>query len=354
MKHLRPSLLIFFGSFLLTILVFILAFVCRYIFPKYVSLSILVFSVIIGTIAYLIFYFSLKVFIQSRLQKIYKSIQRSPITNHKNIDGLVEEAETYVNEFHDTRTQEISKLKIQEEFRKEFIGNLSHELKTPIFSIQGYIDSLLDGGIDNPEINRRFLERAAKSTERMVQLVDDLDQITRLEETHLQIEKRPFDLIELIKEVIDNLVFQAKEKNITILLKKPYPSTFVLGDRNKITQVFINLIHNSISYGNQDGTTTISIITNGDIVNVEVADNGLGIDPKHWIRIFERFYRVEKSRNRNEGGTGLGLSIVKHILEAHGQTISFTSTVGIGSVFYFGLEKSSKNLQLSSRGVPLT
>lgn len=266
----------------------------------------------------------------------------------------MEEAETYVNEFHDTRTQEISKLKIQEEFRKEFIGNLSHELKTPIFSIQGYIDSLLDGGIDNPEINRRFLERAAKSTERMVQLVDDLDQITRLEETHLQIEKRPFDLIELIKEVIDNLVFQAKEKNITILLKKPYPSTFVLGDRNKITQVFINLIHNSISYGNQDGTTTISIITNGDIVNVEVADNGLGIDPKHWIRIFERFYRVEKSRNRNEGGTGLGLSIVKHILEAHGQSISFTSTVGIGTVFYFGLEKSSKNLQLSSRGVPLT
>jgi two-component system phosphate regulon sensor histidine kinase PhoR len=266
---------------------------------------------------------------------------------------LITEAERHVNVLNDYRIREIKQLKVQDEFRREFIGNLSHELKTPIFSIQGFLDSLLDGALENPEINRKFIERASISTDRMVQLIEDLDQITKLESTELKIVKRPFELIDLIKEIIDTLELQAKEKNIKLKIAKEYPATYVMGDRNKLFQVFTNLLRNSISYGNVDGNTEIFISPIDDLILIEVSDDGIGIDPNHWPRVFERFYRVEKSRSRHEGGTGLGLAIVKHILEAHGQGITLRSTSGVGTTFSFSLEKSPKNLQLSSRGIPI-
>jgi two-component system phosphate regulon sensor histidine kinase PhoR len=164
---------------------------------------------------------------------------------------------------------------------------------------------------------------------------------------------RPFDLVDVIKEAFESLEFMTKEKRIKLKLKKEYSTIFVLGDRNKISQVITNLVKNSILYGNENGTTIITLEPADNLILIEIKDNGIGIDPKHWPRLFERFYRVEKSRNRHEGGTGLGLSIVKHILELHGQNINMVSTVGVGTKFTFGLEKSSKNIQLSSRGVPI-
>jgi two-component system phosphate regulon sensor histidine kinase PhoR len=266
---------------------------------------------------------------------------------------MIDEAEEQVNQVSNHRTQEIIQLKSQDTFRKEFIGNLAHELKTPVFAIQGYLDTLIDGAIDDEEIALNFLQRASKASDRMIQLLEDLDAITRLENPELTIDKRPFDLVEVIKETFDSLEFLAKEKQIQLSFKRDYSNIFVLGDRNKIGQVITNLVKNSILYGNENGSTVITLEPIENLILVEIKDNGIGIDPKHWTRLFERFYRVEKSRNRHEGGTGLGLSIVKHILELHGQNITMRSTVGVGTEFTFGLEKSSKNVQLSSRGVPI-
>jgi two-component system phosphate regulon sensor histidine kinase PhoR len=282
-----------------------------------------------------------------------KKLHNPPLIKGNRLNKMIDEAEQQVNTVANHRIEEIIQLKSQDSFRKEFIGNLAHELKTPVFAIQGYLDTLIDGAIDDPEIAMNFLERASKASDRMTQLLEDLDAITRLENPELSIDKRPFDILEVIKEVYESLEFLAKENRTELSLKKEYSSIYVLGDRNKISQVFTNLVKNSILYGNEGGKTMITLDLIDKLILIEISDNGIGIDPKHWPRLFERFYRVEKSRNRHEGGTGLGLSIVKHILELHGQNITMQSTVGVGTTFTFGLEKSSKNVQLSSRGVPI-
>jgi two-component system phosphate regulon sensor histidine kinase PhoR len=353
MKNLRPGLLLFTGCLILFLVTFCSSLLLQGSGSFTPNLNAFITALVASTCAFFIFYFALKRFVQNRLQNIFRILQSPPTLRHKNVNELITEAERHVNVLNDYRIREIKQLKVQDEFRKEFIGNLSHELKTPIFSIQGFLDSLLDGALENPEINRNFIERASIATDRMVQLIEDLDQITKLESTELKIVKRPFELTELLKEIIDTLELQAKEKNINLKLAKEYPLTFVMGDRNKLFQVFTNLLRNSISYGNVDGTTEVFISPIDDLILIEVADNGIGIDPNHWPRVFERFYRVEKSRSRHEGGTGLGLAIVKHILEAHGQSITLRSTAGVGTTFSFSLEKSPKNLQLSSRGIPI-
>lgn len=283
---------------------------------------------------------------------MYKSIQSTSSVANKNIDQLISEGALDVSFFHKRRDLEISKLKEQELFRKEFIGNLSHELKTPVFSIQGYLDILVDDYKSDDPTHLNFLERAILSTNRIAKLLEELDQITKLETTDIKIDGRPFDLVELILELLNILELQAKEKTMELKLTKPHNAIFVLGDRGKIGQVLTNLIVNSINYGNVNGQTVVTLTQIDDLVTIDVMDNGPGIDPKHWPRLFERFYRVEQSRNRNEGGTGLGLAIVKHILDAHNQTISFRSRVGEGSTFTFSLPKSNKNTTLSSRGIP--
>ena len=253
---------------------------------------------------------------------------------------MIENAEKDVQDWQSKQDEEIIKLKEQENFRREFLGNLAHELKTPVFSIQGYILTLLEGGLEDETINKKFLERASLSTDRIVSILEDLDQITKLEIDALEMIFETFDILKLASECIVGAELRAKEKNIKLLLKHETEDIIVNADRKRIAQVLTNLLNNSISYGKEDGNTTISVFVVDDLVTIEVSDDGIGIDKAHFPRLFERFYRVEKSRNRHEGGTGLGLAIVKHVIDSHQQKIAVKSSVGVGSQFTFSLDKA--------------
>ena len=356
MKTARPSVLIFYGSVAFMLINFLMTLVVHNnVLPLNTNIIIAI-PVLSGIFAYLVFYFLLKGFIQYRLSLIYRSIQiKQPenVTFAKSIDSLMEDAEKNVAEWKENSTIEISKLKEQAAFRKEFLGNLAHELKTPVFSIQGYLLTLLDGGLEDPNVNRAFLERASKSTDRITGILEDLDQITRMETENLRLEIRSFDIIELLKESFESFELIAKEKNYHLLLEKTFTSKYVQADRNKLGQVFTNLISNAISYGKENGTLMVSVLDINDHFLLEFKDNGPGIEPHHLSRLFERFYRVEKSRNRNEGGSGLGLAIAKHIVESHGQSIQVKSQVGVGTTFVITVEKSKNTGPVSSRGIPL-
>jgi two-component system phosphate regulon sensor histidine kinase PhoR len=238
------------------------------------------------------------------------------------------------------RKVEIERSKKLELYRKEYLGNVSHELKTPVFNIQGYVLTLLDGALEDPNVNREYLVRAEKSVERMINMIEDLEAISQLETGELTLEMETFDIVSLVKEVFQSQELTATTKGIMFDLRdhsgKP---VMVMADRFRIRQVLTNLIVNSIKYGREYGQTRISFFDAGANITVEVSDNGIGIAPEHINRLFERFYRVDKSRSREQGGTGLGLSIVKHIIEAHGQSISVTSKQGEGSTFSFSLKK---------------
>lgn len=315
---------------------------------------------ITGILSYAVFYFFIKHFINDRLKVLYRSIRKGKITQDNDLkfsitDDVILNAEKETKIWAEERTKEISKLKEQEEFRREFLGNLAHELKTPVFSIQGYILTLLEGGLEDDKVNRNFLERASKATDRIVNILEDLDEITKIEVDGLKLDIRPFDIVDLTKDIFESMEMLAKEKKIKLSFSKDYSPIIVQADKGKISQVLTNLIGNSIAYGNENGNTTVRYYVVDDIVTVEVSDDGPGIEEKHIPRLFERFYRVEKSRNRNEGGSGLGLAIVRHIIESHGQTISVRSTVGVGSTFTFSLDKAkggTGNLY-SSRGVQI-
>jgi two-component system phosphate regulon sensor histidine kinase PhoR len=359
-KNIRPIHLVIGGSavtFLCTLFITFIIDLQVVNFPFWVMIGL---PLATGLISFGIFYFFIQRFINDRLKVLYRSIRKGKITKENDLkfritDDVIAKAEEETKLWTEERNQEIERLKEQEEFRREFLGNLAHELKTPVFSIQGYILTLLDGGLEDETVNRNFLERASKSAERMTNILDDLDEITKLEVDTLQMQIRAFDIVELVKEVFDSLEFRAKERNIQLSFAKDYNGLFVDGDRTKIGQVLTNLINNSIFYGNEGGNTIVRIFVVDDIVTIEVSDDGPGIDEKHVPRLFERFYRVEKSRNRNEGGSGLGLAICRHIIESHGQTISVRSTVGIGSTFAFSLDKSKNQSAglYSSRGVQI-
>ena len=300
---------------------------------------------IIGAIfVFVVFNLLLKKFVQHRLSLLYRAIQTktddpSKTYETESLDSLIENAEKDVQDWQQKQDAEIVKLKEQETFRREFLGNLAHEMKTPVFSIQGYILTLLEGGLEDESINRRFLERASMSTDRIVSILEDLDQITKLEIDALKMELEPFDIVKLAFECMETIELKAKDKEIKIQLKNEADVIYVHADRKRINQVITNLLNNSIAYGNQGGKTTISIFTVDDLVTIEIADNGIGIDNIHFPRLFERFYRVEKSRNRHEGGTGLGLAIVKHIIDSHQQKIAVKSSLNLGSQFTFSLDK---------------
>ncbi len=237
------------------------------------------------------------------------------------------------------RKQELHRMQQLENYRRDYIGNVAHELKTPLFSIQGYIESVLDDPDIEPVTLRSFLKKANKNAARLGQIVKDLDSITKFESGVLNIQKNPFDLGQLINEVIEELEIQASNKEISLFLQGKTSGIMVIGDRDRITQVLINLGFNSIRYGKQGGTTSYKLSDTGEKIIVEVIDNGIGIPLQHQNRIFERFYRVDTHRNRETGGSGLGLSICKHIIEAHGEKIQVISTEGAGSVFSFALPK---------------
>ncbi len=239
---------------------------------------------------------------------------------------------------------EIERLKDNERYRREFLGNVSHEMKTPIFTLQGYVSTLLDGGVDDPQVSHRYLERAEKSIDRMINIITDLEEISKLESGVLNLSRERFDVAELTREIVDDASLEAEKYRITITVGKPghdtpQPPVWVTADRNYIAQVITNLVINSVKYGREGGQTRISFVDMFDRVMVEVADNGIGIAAEEIPRVFERFYRTDKSRSREMGGTGLGLSIVKHIIEAHGQQISLRSQPEKGSTFSFTLPK---------------
>ncbi len=356
MRNSRPSILILYGSLAFSVISLLFAIIVSQFFVPLKPYLLIAIPLISGASAYAIFYFLLKNFIYNRLYLIYRSIQtnqENQTQQNKSIDAMIESAESDVKIWKEDRNTEIEKLKEQEQFRREFLGNLAHELKTPVFSIQGYILTLLEGGLEDENVNRAFLERANKATDRMVNILEDLDQITKLEVDEFKLEMRSFDIVDLIRETFDALEFSANNKQIKLRLKKDYNPIYVNADRPKIGQVLTNLINNSIAYGNEAGKSEVSILVFENLVTIEITDNGPGIESKHIPRLFERFYRVEKSRNRNEGGSGLGLSIVKHILESHGQAINVRSTFGKGSTFSFSLEKSAISGPVSSRGIPL-
>ena len=240
---------------------------------------------------------------------------------------------------NDKSNAELEKLNTLEAYRREYIGNVSHELKTPIFNIQGYVEALLDGGLEDKNVNRNFLEKADKNVDRMINIVEDLQTISRFEARELELQKEPFEIYHLIEDVIETEKETAAKSNISFELFKG-KDIIVFADKFRIRQVLTNLLVNSIKYSKPSGgETSIRIYDLGDSIKVEISDNGIGIDPKHLARIFERFYRVDSSRSREKGGSGLGLAIVKHIIEAHGETIEVLSTPGVGTVFSFSLSK---------------
>ncbi len=235
--------------------------------------------------------------------------------------------------------QEIAQLKANEQFRKEFIGNVAHELKTPIFNIQGYVATLLDGAINDPDVNIKYLERTDKNVQRLITLVKDLDTISKLETGLIKPDISDFDLYDVISEVLEILEIKAYEYGVKIVTNAKQ-GLFVSADREKINEVIHNLVLNSIIYGKKEGTTEILVFDKGKKYVVKVKDNGIGIDSKHLQHIFERFYRVDKSRSRERGGSGLGLSIVKHIIETHNEELSVESQVNYGTTFSFTLTKA--------------
>ncbi|MBX7182902.1 MAG: sensor histidine kinase [Bacteroidia bacterium] len=253
---------------------------------------------------------------------------------------VLERAEQDARKWSSSNQAELEQLKRLETYRREFIGNVSHELKTPIFNIQGYIHTLLDGGLEDPEINVDYLKRADKSVERMITIVEDLETITQLESGVITLDKTKFDLVDLIKEVIESVEKKAKDRDIKVKLeKKPDKVLKVIGDKDRIRQVLTNLVMNSVKYGKKGGKTELQLFDTEEKIWVEISDDGIGIPEKHLPRIFERFYRIDKSRSREAGGSGLGLSIVKHIIEAHEEQINVKSKEGEGTTFSFSIQK---------------
>ena len=288
-------------------------------------------------------------FVYERIKSVYKLIHnlklgkelKDALGDHKSEDPIGD-AEKEVRDWAKQKTIEINQLKAQEKFRKEFLSNISHEFKTPLFAIQGYIETLQDGMIDdNPEMAVNFLNKASRNLDRLSYLIHDLDEIAKLESGEISIVKEKFDLLALIKETIDDLEYKAKENNIMLVFNpKGNNPIQVKADRKKIQQVLINLIDNSIKYGSKGGKTNIKVHLLIDQVLIEITDNGQGIEEKNLPRVFERFFRTDKSRSRDIGGSGLGLAIVKHIIEAHQQNVHVRSTEGIGTTFSFTLEKA--------------
>ena len=286
----------------------------------------------------LLIYYVVKKFFHEKIKVIYKSIYKfKGISNIRDLD--IDNVEREAEEWADAKEEELNAYKRDENYRREFIGNVSHELKTPIFNIQGYIQTLLDGGLNDETINLKYLERTNKSVDRMINIVEDLEVISRLETEDSQLDFQPFNIVDLAKEVVEAFEMKASQTNINLEFYNEAQTEIVIGDRDKIQQVFVNLISNSIKYGKQGGTTQIKFFDMENSMLIEIADDGIGIEEDSLSRLFERFYRVDKNRSREIGGTGLGLAIVKHILEGHNQQINVRSTIGVGSTFSFILEK---------------
>jgi two-component system phosphate regulon sensor histidine kinase PhoR len=292
---------------------------------------------------FLITQYRIEKFIYQRIKKIFDAVSILDSSDFKKtpITSDIATLSKQVQKFAEDKQQQITNLNMRESYRREFLGNISHELKTPLFTVQGYLLTLVDGAIEDKQIRLQYLNRANKGVERLISIVKDLDLISKLESDDLNLNKQPFNVIKLVEDVFELLEMKAKKRNISLLLNKKdeYP-VMVIGDVERIEQVLINLLVNSIKYGKSGGTTMVSIASfERDKMLVKVADNGEGVQKEHQSRLFERFYRIDQSRSREQGGSGLGLSIVKHIVEAHNEQIFVESTYKKGSEFSFTIEK---------------
>ncbi len=341
-KNLSPRQVAAINAFSISILVAL----ANYIFIKSWWIALITFGVLF-IIAYSLIFFFLQQFIYRRIKLIYKFIYQTKASKKeemyykyllpkKSIDEVSEDVEKWAEQ----RKEEIENLKQNEAYRKEFLQNLAHEFKTPIFAIQGYVDTLLDGAMEQPEIRKKFLENASRNVDRLVNLMNDLDEISKLESGEQLLYKQNFIIQDLIREVFDSLSIKTVKKHINCSIKKGCEAPItVFADKEKIRQVLINLVENSFKYGKTDGNIVASVYkTAGEYVLIEISDDGIGIDEEHLNRIFERFYRTDAARSRDKGGTGLGLAICKHIIEAHGQTIHVRSTPDIGTTIGFTLD----------------
>ena len=342
-KNISPRQLSFFTALALAVPVSLLVFIIE----KRWQLALISFSLILAG-GYLLISFVLEKFIYRKLKLVFKFIHQTKATKKEetyykyilpkqSIDEVREEVEAWAEE----NKQEIELLRRNEQFRKEFLQNLSHEFKTPVFTIQGYVYTLLHGALENPEVNKKFLEKTATNVERLTNLLNDLDEISKLERGELNLIKQNFIIQDLIKDVFENISFIAEQKHIRCSIKKGCESPLtVFADKEKIRQVLQNLIENSIKYGKVNGNIAASIYnTDGKHILVEISDDGIGISEKHLPRIFERFYRTDEGRSIDVTGSGLGLAICKHIIEAHGQTIHVRSREDIGTTIGFTLER---------------
>ena len=327
----------------------LLTFLVGFLFDSWsaqMTLSLVAFAFLSFVLTFVVIQWRIEQFIYSRIKKLYddltilqsSAINTGPVTT--DMKTLTAEIEKFAQE----KKLEIDGLKVREQYRKDFLGNISHELKTPLFMIQGYILTLLDGAVDDKKVAKKYLQRAAKGVDRLTYIIKDLDLITKFEAGNLTVEPEAFDAVDLVRSVFEMLEMRASKKNITLTFDMEYHQPIMVwADAEKIQQVLTNLIVNAIKYGHEDGTIEVSIedLVKSKVI-IRITDNGEGIAKEHIPRLFERFYRVDKSGSRKEGGSGLGLSIVKHIIEAHGEKIYVESVLGVGSEFSFTLEKHQK------------
>ena len=303
-------------------------------------------SFLIFLISFLVIQYRTQIFLFNRFKELYEDLEMldSQKMNKSSISTDMDSLMENIEEFAKNKKIEIESLKSQEQYRKEFIGNVAHELKTPIFTIQGYISNLLDGAMDDKILLDKYLNRTDNSIERLIYIIKDLDLITQLESSTMNLNISSFNLIDLISDIFEQLEIKSKEKNIKLFFDKKYDKEILVkADKARIEQVITNLLVNSINYGSKNGSTEVSIsdLTEDKLI-VRVTDNGDGIDQEHLPRLFERFYRVDVSRSRSHGGSGLGLAIVKHIIDAHNENIYINSELGVGSEFSFTLQKIAK------------
>ncbi len=345
MKTYSAKQLAFFISIVLSCLAAVFIFINLNFHLQMVAFTVSI--ILFFGFTYFIIRYILTHFIYDKIKPLYKAIRDVPVQEKKNIQTLsgngniIQDVQKEVEEWAKKKTDEIARLKDLEKYRKEFVGNVSHELKTPIFNIQGYILTLLEGGIDDPNINKLYLRRTEKSIDRMISIVEDLESITKLESGELKPNYEKFDIVKLTEDAFELEHPLAQLQKISLEFNpRPDKPIIVRADKKRMMEVMTNLIVNGIKYGKKKGFVKVAFYDLHDSIMVEVADNGIGIAKNDLHRVFERFYRVDKSRSREQGGTGLGLSIVKHIIEAHGQTINVKSVVDSGTTFTFTLEKA--------------
>jgi len=329
------------SAFLVTLSsLFLSFFVLFFTGTKLPTYLILLYAVFLFMLVFLVIQYRVEKFIYQRVKKIYQKVSLLDVKELKKttITSDMETLSQEVQKFADDKRLEIASLNEQATFRREFMGNVSHELKTPLFSIQGYLLTLLEGGIDDKKTRKKYLKRAEKNVERLVNIIEDLDFIAKMDAKNMVLNIQEFDVVSLTQNVFEMLEISAKKYAVELRFMQPIAPILVRADTKRIEQVLSNLLTNSIKYGNKGGVSQVQFIPNNKTVQICVHDQGEGIPKEHLPRLFERFYRVDSGRSRSEGGSGLGLSIVKHIVELHKQQVRVESEIGKGTTFCFTLE----------------